>query len=1169
MKLHLPLTLLTAVLAAFIALPAQAVEVPDGYTEETLNRVGTLNSYSTLSTEDYIAFILSRSLEFSPTSNDYWTSSTPLVQGGNVFFGSRTSPVALSFKDGSNSVFSNQGSLSFDTLSNLTFSTINGKSISGGSLIINNVDDNQSETMDVVFEKVMHTASSPTYGGAISAYDATISNNGVVSFSASAAASYGSDSYRFGTKGGAIYASRGLTISYNNAVSFSGNVSNTSCYMPKYDEEGAPYDNFSYGGAIFTDSLNICYNNNISFCQNTSNSSYTTQSQYGRHIFPYSYGGAIYASGDLNISNNGAVSFRDNSSVAYSTGYHSYSCGGAIYASNSLSINNNSDVSFIGNSTSSAAYGDAYSYGGAIYATQLSIQGNNSVLFEKNYEKNNSKYRLSSINAGSLYLSAKNNGDITFYDSVSVRGKTYFNSNYTDADGNTQRAEGNIIFSGKYAEQHLNEILTANNENRTASTDEIQNSQTSSFGTIYLENGSLQVVDGARLNGCGLQVNGDAKLLLRDSVMNHSGYSLTFDSVSELELQGVNSITANSLTLNSGTTLTATLTDANQQQASIILSGNLNIGSSLTFNLNVESEDAKGMYRIISLTDSSKYDVSNWTANNITFNGSGAAENADFGDLMWQDGVLYYAASPMWHNTTGNGVWSRADANWNNGSVFRNGQDVLFTDIGAGAVLLSGDLAPSSISINSNSDYNFSAADEGGRLVGDTNITKTGSGNLTIATANTHSGDTELLAGSLNIQHSTALGATAEGEAALIAAEGTAVIVENDSQVTLAAEGNSIAGSVEVSEGASLEMKNGSYTASNSTVNGRLILSEQTEAKLSGTTTVNGSLSIIGSASSAITGIVDIAEGAALEMIGGSYATTDSSVNGTLSLNEVNATVDTLSGNGSVLVKNSRVSFSNSSAYTGNLSVKGNDAELILNKGGYKGNGTVEVQGGNLTLENRGNITLEEGGQLAVCDEATVSANSIKIQEGATLSIGDVSAVVELNSLMSGSEMAVYTTAAAEGYDPTVAVHTAVGAILDTNSLNLFGGSSLLANGAHIDMNGTELSIYDVDDQKVNLTLTLGANYTPDSQVVLFSNVGYLYLELDDIFGVTGDGIVYTVNADNYFTGEWINERTTLNYDSTANVVYLQGVSNVVPEPTTATLSLLALAALAMRRRRK
>ena len=1178
MKLHLPLTLLTAVLATFVALPAQAVEAPEGYTFTYLNSPGTLETYSDLTDEEYIAFILHRSQEISPTNADYWTESTPLVSGGHVFFGSynSNSPVALSFKNCNGLAFYDQSTLTFDTLSNLTFSTITANIpviyLQGtrSNLTITNVNDGQGYTVDVLFENNTISAidagnvdisyngdvsfsgnySSP-YGCAISAYGGlNISHNGDVSFSGNSALSNNFDS-----SGGAIYTYEGdVTISHNGDVSFSGNsvtsddynsnggaihtycdltISNNSDISFRGNSSFAAFS-YSHGGAISAHGdLTISNNSDVSF---SGNSSHTTSSYHNED----SSGGAIYAEGNLTISHNDNVSFSGNSSFSAYTSSH----GGAISAYGDLTISNNSDVSFSGNSVTSDDYN---SNGGAIYATDgnltishngnvsfsenssssskyyhnayggaicaiyswLYIQGNDSVLFEKNYETNGSSYRLRSIySSGGMTLSTKTGGNITFYDSVYTTEEAYFNSDYTDAEGNTQNAGGDIIISGKYTEQHLNEILAANNENRTATADEIQNSQTSSFGNIYLKNGSLQVVDGARLNGCGLEVSGDGKLLMRDSAMRHSGSELTFATGTELELQGSNSLTAKSLTLSTGTTLTASLTDTNLQQAALSLSGTLYTEGTLTLNLNVENEHAKGMYQIISLSDSTQYDVSGWTADNITFNGSGAAAEAKFGDLLWQDGVLYYVASPLWSNASGSGIWSYEDDNWNKGSAFRNGQVVLFSDRGAGIVQLSGDIAPSSISINSNSVYIFTEAEGGGRLVGSTGITKTGSGELTLATANAHTGNTELLGGTINIQHSTALGATAEGQAALIAAEGTTITVENDSQVVLSAEGNSIAGSVEIAEGSSLEMN------------------------------------------------------------GGDYAASGSIVNGTLRFDGLNAAAGTLTGSGSVQVKDSSVSFSNTSTYTGGLSVKGSNAELTLTKGGYKGSGLVEVQGGKLTLENRGGITLEDGGQLAVIDEATVTATNINIHEGATLSIGDVSAAVELNSLMSG-EMAVYTTAAAEGYDPTVAVHTAVGTVLETNSLNMFAGSTLIANGAHIDMNGAELTIDSYEEQKINLVLTLGANYTPDSQVVLFSNVGSVYLFMDDLFGVSGDEIVYTVNAGDYFTGEWINESTTLNYDSTANVVYLQGVSNVVPEPATATLSLLALAALAIRRRRK
>ena len=487
MKLHLPITLLTAVLAACIALPAQAVEAPEGYTTTYLNRPGTLERYSELTEDDYIAFILGGSLEFTPTSADYWSSSTPLVSGGNVFFGTDDvdSPVALSFTDGSGSAFSGQSTLTFDTLSNLTFSTITDNEpairVVKGTLTITNVNDGQSNTMDVLFKDIKNTSSS---GGAICADngDVTISNNGNVSFSGNSSSFsspddyYSSPDYCYSSSGGAICAGYGdVTISHNGDVSFSGNSSYSDSY-------------YSHGGAICADS------------------------------------------GDVTISQNGNVSFSGNSSYSYD-----------------------------------------YSYGGAISACRgLTIQGNDSVLFEKNYENNNGVYRLRSIYSGNtldysdgtqdMTLSAKTGGNITFYDSVYSSGATYFNSDYTDADGNTQSADGDVIFSGKYAEQHLNEILAANNENRTATAKEILNSQTSTFGgTIYLQNGSLQIVDGAVLkvngNTVSIEEGSNATLAVSDAELVATNATIEVGASATLQLSNGASVTADEINIAAGATL--------------------------------------------------------------------------------------------------------------------------------------------------------------------------------------------------------------------------------------------------------------------------------------------------------------------------------------------------------------------------------------------------------------------------------------------------------------------------------------------------------------------------------------------------------------------------------------------------------------------------------------
>ncbi len=639
---------------------------------------------------------------------------------------------------------------------------------------------------------------------------------------------------------------------------------------------------------------------------------------------------AISTSGNLIIQNvNDGVEDSENPDVFFSwntfSSSSSSSYGGAIYASGDVGISGNGDVSFTGNSAFSS-YDDDYSssYGGAIYADRgVSISGNETVCFEKNYERENSTYRLRSIYTdGNLNLSAKTEGHITIYDSV-YGGTTSLNADYTDAEGNTQQAKGDIIFSGLHTKTHLDAILEANNEGRVATDAEILNSRTSTLGDTTLNGGSLQVVDGAVLSTTSLTVaaGSSTSVLLRDAGLNGT---LSFGTGSRLELQGANTTTG-SLTLGDEVSLSVTLDNSHLETAALTLTGSVSTGT-LSLNLDVNEERAAGMYRIFSAA--SLATEASWTAENVSVQGSGAAAGAAFGDLVWQDGVLYYAASPVWSNHSGSMVWSSTDTNWNNGSTFRAGQDVIFMDRGAGEVQLVGELAPASIYVRNTAgnDYAFTGS---GKLSGNTSLTKTGAGELTIATANDYTGRTELQEGTLNVHHSTALGATATGGALLTTAAGTTLKVGNTSHLVLAGSSNSLAGAVEVAGGSSLEMK------------------------------------------------------------GSGYAATSSAVDGTLAFTGTTASTETLTGSGTVQVTDSQVTVGKISRFTGNLQVEGKGSGLSIAEGSYTGAGTLNVAGGTLTFGAKGNITLNAGGRLELqsWDDAVagVIANNITVDAGATL----------------------------------------------------------------------------------------------------------------------------------------------------------------------------------------
>ena len=1093
MKLHLPRLLAAAVLASLVAVPAYTAEIPDEYKDNTVLvwDADYLADYASNASTDYIAFRLGMDIE---------VPSDISLDGGNLYFTSRNAqlPVSIDFTGSNSSALTNQSSLVFDTLSGLSFASYKDSAIyTSGKLIIQNVNDGveDSENPDVLFTgNSITTTSSTSRGGAIYAYSVSITGNGDVTFTGNTATATTTSSYDvIYSYGGAIYASSGgVSISGNGDVLFTGNTATaTSTTTSSYDDATAS----AYGGAIYASSVSITGNGDVTFTGNTATAFRLSSrvSEYEsspvarqRDEMPlppcYSYGGAIDASSVI-ISGNGDVLFTGNTATATASATYSYSSanasGGAIHAG-SVSITGNGDVLFTGNSASSYASTSTYASGGAIDASSVSIIGNETVCFEKNYQSANSTYRLRSIyTTGDLNLSAKTGGHITFHDSV-YGGTTALNADYTDADGITQQSKGTIIFSGQYTKDHLDAILEANNEGRVATDEEILNSRTSTLGATTLYGGTLQVVDGAVLSTTSLSAvaGSSANVLLRDAGLKGA---ISFGAGTSLELQGANTTTG-SLTLGDAVTLTVTLDNSHLETAALTLTGSVSTGT-LSLNLNVDEERAAGMYRILST--SSLATEAAWTAEKVSVQGSGAAAGAGFGDLMWQDGTLYYAASPVWSNHSGSGIWSSTDTNWNNGSAFRAGQDVIFMDRGAGEVQLVGELSPASIHVNNTAgnDYAFTGS---GKLGGNTSLTKNGAGELTIATANDYTGATELQEGTLNVHHSTALGATATGEASLTASAGTTLKVDNNSHLVLAGSGNSLAGAVEVANGSTLEMKGVGYAASSSTVNGTLAFT--------GTT----------------------------------------------------ASTEELSGSGTVQATDSQVTVGKISGFTGNLQVEGKEAGLSIEAGSYTGAGTLSVAGGTLTFGAKGNITLNAGGQLVLqsWDDAVagVTANSITVKQGAMLS------------------------ASALGDMPEISNHE-LSVDLNCTRLTLNAGATLEVDGASFDLNNglLTLAVTSSSTKKIELVLAENAVYTGAEQIVLFTNVGKAVFAYD---GISADSGMETLNAADYFTGAGINETTQLVYDQEGGTVYLQGVVTI-PEPATATLSLLALAGLCARRRRK
>ena len=621
----------------------------------------------------------------------------------------------------------------------------------------------------ISFEDIDYNTSSDggdaySSGGAIYGSTITLSDNGSVTFSGNSAGF-----------GGAIYGST-ITLSGNGSVEFIGNTAEF------------PYSD-SYGGAIYGRTIELSGNGSVEFSWNTTSSGVVPDESS-----PYAYGGAIYGD-NIMLSENKEVSFVGNLAhlrlvpspilldclvVGY-RGVNRKSCGGAIYGGedSTIELSGNGSVTFSGNTVSGAS-----SYGGAIYSCgNLSIQNNDSVLFEKNAEVENGTYRLRSIYAGGsgdvISLSAAEGKGIEFRDALYIDfdSTVELNADYTDAEGVIHKQTGDIIFTGKYTEAHLNALLEAAGVGRTATAEEILNSRTTEVQAMTnLYGGRLRVEDGAIYKGRGITVaeGSGASVLVKDASLNHTGYDLTFSAGTTLELHGKNTISG-TVKMLAGSTLSfvasadnATSVTSGLGTAVLTMDGALTLPQSgtITLRLSVDGGVVPGdSYALITGVSN----LSGWSESTIRVTTDQAGWEVSYDDLSWVGKTLwlYYNSQPdltiaTWTNESGNRLWDADSVNWEQNEydyAYKDGVQVIFGDEGAGTVTLVGALSPASVSVNSSKDYTWNAdATAGETLIGSMKLTKDGSGKLVINTSNSYTGGTEIKGGILVANNARALG---------------------------------------------------------------------------------------------------------------------------------------------------------------------------------------------------------------------------------------------------------------------------------------------------------------------------------------------------------------------------------------------------------------------------
>ena len=632
MKPHLPIQLLRTILTlvatvsvvcSSITYAEAIIVVPDGYTSVNINSTNQLKNY----TQGNYMYVLGDDIIIASTSyhnySDYSyifsskkDDSTPLYGFTSMNCTTINKPCIAaencSFNDLNHLYFTKTSILNSTTSQDLSVSVWNRATavnealggISVDSLNISGVEEVINISSTYLRSKAEATAKNTAYG--------PYGFGGTASATATA-------------KGGFVNATSDIVISDNAAsISFTGTTTEansyayaSASYMYQTAEAEATSKAYAYGGVL--------YSKNIVLSENT---------------------------GNISFANNIAKAITDTYVSSYGTeesSEYSAAYGGAIYGTNVLVSNNSGDISFIKNGVSGASV----AFGGAIYSTgPVTITGNNDVLFEKNYEKT-STYRLRSIyiarnsTSESLKLGAKSGCSITFNDSVYSGAAVSLNADYDDENGITQKATGDIVFSGKYTEEHLKEIKGGT----SGSALEITNSRTSELlNTVNLYGGTLRVEDKAILNTHDINVvaDGNATMKVLDATVNAGSYAVNINSTGHLTLGGADGsaqLTAKNININQGATLSAERTEVPEVAPAITLAAedtvsifNEKLGGVVSGNLNLAAGAA---YK----ADGAHLSISSGT---LTFNSSatdkinliltlGAEYNEDSKVLLFTD----------------------------------------------------------------------------------------------------------------------------------------------------------------------------------------------------------------------------------------------------------------------------------------------------------------------------------------------------------------------------------------------------------------------------------------------------------------------------------------------------------------------------------------------------
>ena len=260
-------------------------------------------------------------------------------------------------------------------------------------------------------------------------------------------------------------------------------------------------------------------------------------------------------------------------------------------------------------------------------------------------------------------------------------------------------------------------------------------------------------------------------------------------------------------------------------------------------------------------------------------------------------------------------------------------------------------------------------------------------------------------------------------------------------------------------------------------------------------------------------------------------------VKGTLSTG-ADSSITTLTGSGTLKANGGTTEATNASGFTGTLDAAGGD---LTASGGIASLTAVKATGGNITLQGAADLTLTE----------------VVVSSGKTIS-----------AWTGGSQFVNFSA-------KDVRVGEGGGSLIGNLSINNNGTLTLNAvdgtSGTGLSLSYPISTLADVGPTSTSGSLTLGSGLTLNllnlnvkqgDSLTLFSGVTGVN-GIDDMVALKSGSLEANTVFTNLTAGDFM-----LSFDETNHIVALVAQRDV-PEPTTATLSLLALMGLAARRRRR